>query len=64
MNNDSTYLLRPPRSWQYCSLLGDLMVWMLCSACLRHYQRILGAPTAWMLAPSNDDDDDGDDDDG
>ena len=56
------YLLRPSWSWQYCSLLGDLMVWMLCSACLRHYQRILGAPTARMLAPSNDDDDDGDDD--
>ena len=37
------------------------MVWMLCPACLRHYQRILGAPTARMLGPG-DDDNDGDDD--
>ena len=34
------------------------MAWMLCSACLRHYQRILGAPAPRMLAPSDDDDDD------
>ena len=42
------------------------MAWMLCSACLRHYQRILGAPTARMLGPGDDDDgddgNDGDDD--